>query len=446
VEAFNQLFQSNWGRESGIVFDTNVYTSGHMRPDAFKGDGAKLNLVNKIVKKLGDIEEEGNLPTAEQRAEINSLVSRINGLQDVTITDTLPPLEVSNLEAFEEIVTRLRTTLQRTVRQQYQSSKEQYGAGPEFDELANVMSLVHMREFWHQQGSEESEWSYMEQRLTNNELPENIRNLNQERLDLANQTHHQLAEERQEKIAQLQQQFPGYSQANLEMRATNELYVEYLRLIRNQLNNIRAAEEAGVASKRIKTMRLRLQELQSKALFFANEAYMTAIAAEQVVLNQQIGLEVELPTAQYPASIAEQTAFIGEQIERYENNPGRALWKTAKYVDRVLTAIETIHRQTGRQVPGPEIMQQVVNMRPLVRELLVNVKKNADLNDLQKDEAAINLVSEYPTVFDSNQSLESSEWGRILLNLQIDVNLQVQEYLMNQPNSSGSSQTDSSSE
>ncbi|MGB5969455.1 MAG: DUF4157 domain-containing protein, partial [Spirulinaceae cyanobacterium] len=25
VEAFNQLFQSNWGRESGIVFDTNVY-------------------------------------------------------------------------------------------------------------------------------------------------------------------------------------------------------------------------------------------------------------------------------------------------------------------------------------------------------------------------------------------------------------------------------------
>ncbi|MGB7521272.1 MAG: hypothetical protein WA896_16715, partial [Spirulinaceae cyanobacterium] len=85
-------------------------------------------------------------------------------------------------------------------------------------------------------------------------------------------------------------------------------------------------------------------------------------------------------------------------------------------------------------------------MRPLVRDLLIGVKKNPDLNDLQKDEAAVNLVSGYPAVFGSNQSLESSEWGRILLNLQIDVNLQVQEYLMNQPNSSGSSQTDSSSE
>jgi hypothetical protein len=124
VAAFNQLFRSNWGRESGIVFDTNVYTSGHMRPDAFQGDGAKLNLVNKLVNKLEDIEDKGNLPTAEQRREINGLVARVNGLQDVTITDTLPQLEVSNFFKFEAMLDTLQVSLEDKVRKQYNSSKE----------------------------------------------------------------------------------------------------------------------------------------------------------------------------------------------------------------------------------------------------------------------------------------------------------------------------------
>jgi hypothetical protein len=220
------------------------------------------------------------------------------------------------------------------------------------------------------------------------------------------------------------------------MRANNELYVKYLKLVRNQLNNIRAAEEAGAAPERLKSMKLRLQERQSKALFFANEAYMTAIAAEQVVLNQQIGLGVKLPTAQYPASIAEQTAFIGEQIKHYEGNFGRALWKTAKYADRVLTAIETIHQQTGKLVPNQDIMQEVAELKPLVKTLLKGIKKNRHLNDVQKDEAAVNLAKQHRSVLGSNPS----EWGRLMLELQIDVNLQVQEYLLSQQESSNPSQ------
>jgi hypothetical protein len=177
-----------------------------------------------------------------------------------------------------------------------------------------------------------------------------------------------------------------------------------------------------------KITRLQHQELPSKALFFANEAYMTAIAAEQVVLNQQIGLELNLPTAQYPASIAEQTAFIGEQIEHYENNFGRALWKTAKYADRLLTAIDTIHQQTDELVPNQEIIERSEALEPLVETLLFGIKKNKKLNDGQKDEAAAQLAAENPSMLGSNPS----EWGRLMLDLQIDVKLQVQEYLLNQ--------------
>ena len=428
-----------------------------MRPDAFRGDGAKLNLVNKLVKGLKAIQKEGNQPTAKQREKVNSLVARINGLQNVTVTGILPPFEIGNIDIFLERIAVLRQDLLEQVAEQYRNSKEQYGAGPEFDELANVMSLVHMREFWHHQGSGNSKWADLEERLTSEELPEDIRNIksslvdirniNQGRLDLVNQTHEQLVQERQEKIAELQQQFPGFSEANLEMRATNELYVEYLKRVRNQLSRIRAAEEAGEAPEIIRSMKLEQQELQSKALFFANEAYMTAIAAEQVVLNQQIGLGIELPTAQYPASIAEQTAFIGEQIERYEDNFGRALWKTSKYVDRVLTAIETIQVQTGNQALDQNVMGRVEALKPLIGELLQKIKKNPELDDSQKDEAAINLQEkdqEAKNLATQNPSIlgiDSPDWGDKLLNLQIDVNLQVQEYLMNQPNSSGSSQT-----
>jgi WD40 repeat protein len=155
---------------------------------------------------------------------------------------------------------------------------------------------------------------------------------------------------------------------------------------------------------------------------------MTAIAAEQVVLNQQIGLEVELPTAQYPASIAEQTAFIGEQIEHYENNFGRALWKTAKYADRVLTAIDTIHQQTDELVPDQKIIEHSEALKPLVETLLFDIKKNRNLNDRQKDEAAVNYQSfqclqtiatnaegvRALTISPDNQILISGNWDKTI--------------------------------
>ena len=425
VESFNEIFREKWGREPGIVFDTNVYTSGHMRPVAFRGDSLKLNLVNKLTNKLEAIEDEGNSPTTEQRTEVNHLVSRINGLQDVTITNSLPQLEISNFEAFSERVNRLRTLLQDTVRKQYQTSKKSYGLGQKFNKLANVMSLVHMREFLHQQ-----EWIHLEEHLTSEELSTNVRNFYQECLDSAKQIHNQLVKERQNRIDVLRQKFPHFSEANLKMRAGNELYVEYLQKFGNQLNqlnDIRSVEKAGTSPETLENMRLELQELQSKALFFANEAYMTPIAVEQVVLNQQIGLDVELPTAQYPASINEQISFVYEQINCNPDNFGRALWKTAKYADRILTAVRIIYNQMGEEVPEKYLMEEVARLRPLVRTLL-DIKKNSNLNDLQKDETAVNLVSEHLSVLDPTPS----EWGRLLLDLSISINLQVQEYLIEQ--------------
>src|SRR6476661_2492615 len=109
-------------------------------------------------------------------------------------------------------------------------------------------------------------------------------------------------------------------------------------------------DQSKEALKQVNALKLQLQTLQSKAMFFANEAYMTAIAAEQVVLNQQLGLGVELPTAQYLASINDQMAFVGEQMLHIKKEFGKALWKTSKYVDRILTAIDKTSVQVKQTV------------------------------------------------------------------------------------------------
>ncbi|MEG4323810.1 hypothetical protein, partial [Microcoleus sp. herbarium5] len=431
VERFNEIFRGDWGLESGIVFDTNVYSSGHMRSAAFKGDGAKLNLVNKLAKDIKDIRETGNPPDKNQMAQINDLVAKLNGLGNEGTPISLAQLEKTNLKAFTRQITELQVRLTRTVKQQYQNSKNDYGAGSEFDELATVMSLVHMREFWNQGQPPGADWARVENRMLGDQMPENVRNLNRTRLDRASEIHTELVNERRSKIENLRQENPNLAnnQANLEMRANNLLYVEYLHQVSDKLIQIRAAEQSGQAAEQVEALKLELQELQSKALFFANEAYMIAISAEQVVLNQQIKLGVELPTAQYAASINEQTAFVGEQLAHMQGNFGKALWKTAKYVDRILTAIREIKKQTNQQLPSQEVMARVAELEPLVQQL-INIKKNSQLaTDVQKNEAAANLAEANRSVLGA----DTAELGRIILDLQTDVNLEMQNYL-NLPN------------
>jgi hypothetical protein len=430
VERFNEVFRRLWGLESGIVFDTNVYTSGHMRSAAFKGDGAKLNLVNKLAKDIEDILETGNRPDENQKAQINDLVAKLNGLGNEGTSINLGQLETGNFDTFRRQITGLQVRLTRTVKEQYQNSKNDYGAGPEFDELATVMSLVHMREFWNQGQPPGADWDYVENRMLGEQVPENVRNLNRTRLDRAGEIHTQLVNERRSKIELLRQENPNLANnpANLEMRANNLLAVEYLHQVRDKLTQIRAAEQSRQGSEQVEELKLELQELQSKVLFFANEAYMVASSAEQVVLNQQIKLGVELPTAQYAASINEQTAFVGEQLAHMQGNLGKALWKTAKYVDRILTAINEIHKQTNKQVPSPEVMTRVAELKPLVKQL-IDIKKNSQLTDTQKNQAAANLAEANRSVLGA----DTAELGRIILDLQIDVYLEMQNYL-NLPN------------
>ena len=228
--------------------------------------------------------------------------------------------------------------------------------------------------------------------------------------------------------------------------ANNSLFEEYLLEVKAKLEELSRAEASGATPEETHSLRFELQRLQSYALFFANEVYLTGVSAEQVLLVQQIGLPLELPTEHYLISINEQTAFIGEQIAKSEGNFGYALWKTAKYADRILFAIKKIREQEGELVFGKKTQDKVNDLRPLVGKLL-RIKKGFSLaskeeKDLKSEEAR-NLEAE-KLARENASKLGSSppEWGRIILDLQIDVNLEIEEYLRTHP---GSMNTGSSS-
>jgi hypothetical protein len=501
VREFNKFFRQKWALESGIVFDTNVYTTGHMRAPAFKGDGKKLKLVNNLVGKVDklqnflleeippqnlteDLRNQRDQKRDEMRNEINNLVGIINGLKDEGTPINLGQLEWSNVRAFTKQITLLQNKLTPKVGQEYKDSKESYGAGPEFDDLAMVMSLVHMKEFWKEQPKDEGDpnWDNVKSGLAGNNVPGDVKILNAGRLDRASEIHTELVKERTDKIKQAEEQLRqkdpklANDRANIEMRANNLLYEEYLLKIdekrdevekaEENLRQIRKAEQSGEQSgeqskealKQVNALKLQLQTLQSKAMFFANEAYMTAIAAEQVVLNQQMNLNVELPTAQYLASINEQMAFLGHQILDLKNKFSKALWKTSKYIDRILTAIETTSKQvkatldatsqtaisdisaqvnesldatnqTVNVVPSEEIMKKVGILLPLV-QTLKNIKSDSSDKDGDAEKLASQNNNQHPNRKNSEfLGASSAELAGKILNLATEVNNEVQSYL-----------------
>lgn len=156
-----------------------------------------------------------------------------------------------------------------------------------------------------------------------------------------------------------------------------------------------------------------LHELQSKALFFANEAYHIRQAAMHIVLNQQLKLRVALSPTDYLLSISEQMGFAMEQITS-KKDLGTALWKSAKYIDRVSDAISQINNpRRQNQLPAifnEATLGQIEQVKMTSAELLKIKKGEEDyygLNDAAKASRALEVGKGYPFPVDSIQQVRA---------------------------------------
>ncbi len=455
VIEFNRQFRNEFGKESGTVFDTNVYTTGHM-PSSAMGNRLKevialrkleeyLKLPTDLAEKRLELAEmpeigipEGSPPYRELAKEIEEMeellpvreekirakVKEINDLRSenseaqLAIDQKLPE-DINQLDA-EEIGEQVEEVRKRLV-QEVEVERVKNRVSPEAQRqiLADqeVMALLKQR-----RNMSAEEWLRYKNQLLENVNPD-LRDVTEARLDKVDETYGRAIDKLNETIVQLNQtrkageiqvrdsnNAPETDPAKIkavnedaELEAYNRLYEKYLvegQEIRERLEELRDSRsnyDADVVpeelSAEIDQLTLQLNELQSKALFFSNEAYHTGPAAEHVVLGQQLQLRVPLEVDEYLVSINEQLGFAMEQATEGKTL-GKALWKSSKYMDRVNNALAKIKEKYSDSydpVFDSDTQAEIKKMKDLFDELILIKKEKGkyfEMSEKQKGDAA----------------------------------------------------------
>lgn len=331
VRRFNHEFRTHWGRESGIVFDVNVYARDFL----------------PVV---------GSAPAANKTFQAGPQPQRnavgFAGFHNRTVQYGAPvvfevPLDW-NSGAYDgavrsERVYALVKTRMDMSEADWQDFKKAHLA------TADALDL---------------ETGDQEQRTHLSTLFAEVEHIVEER-------QHAI----ETRIATLAAQRPPHSQldaADLDMRAQNELYAEKLAEVarlRARLANIDLVDPDPVQAD--------LTDALHQALIFANESYVTGAAVQHVVLDKQMlsarqkdplglkpqaqpkpkNLKLRLTTERYLHSLHEQLGFAFREFELYQGDPEAALGKASKYIYRLGNAAKHIARDLGADIPDLEAMR-----------------------------------------------------------------------------------------
>jgi hypothetical protein len=465
VEEFNRRFREEFGKESGNVFDLNVYTTGHMPKAAFGDEAQQLMGFIKIQKlkglknELRDANDSLKNLTAkdtpnkreffenkiEQLKEdikgsaqkIKDLVSVINELRSKNQQSNIdedPGQDIVNRE-----INALQAKLKGKVSQELSLEGINENTKADISATDDIMALLKQR-----RNISNDEWKEYQQDFLQDETDPNLREATRKRLNKTDEIYKQAQKEAEEMIVSLNKR-PGKDRvldqhlkpvedpeeiqrknADAELEAYNRLNEYYLRksqAIREKLN-----KQEGDKSQ----LMLELDEAQSKALFFANEAYQTRAAAMQVVLGQQMRLELPSSAQESLVSINEQIGFALEQISE-KKGIGTSLWKSAKYLDRLVTAVDKI-KNTCECFSEPTL-KEVEEIRE-TSKILLDIKKGEKdfykLNSQEQSIAAEEIGKKgYPF------SMETiADFRRSLLEFSSKINLEVRKAMPDKFNTS----------
>ncbi|BDS09990.1 hypothetical protein [Aureispira anguillae] len=319
VKYFNDTFVQRFGVNAGMLFDTNVYTTGFMPTTTKEGTQAykdKLNPFGK-VSELPASEKLILDKTRRKKGQIELALSLSAVLQYVTTKKEIQTLKGETVNAV----------------------------------IANVKKLKPQPTHW-----EGKEWATA---AIQKELIKVAREDMVEIFKLAEGYVKKVEEGIKEKEVQLAAtQNSTVDPKHLEAQAKDLLYVETLEKVSVLLEQIEAnkqeigkAKEAGLEVPQLFQERaqfiLDFKEAQGKALMYANEAYFSGGPALHVVKGMQGGGAIKLGRQQKMQSmlmnIGYQLQHFNEQAE--EHGLGRAVLGTSKYGQRVANLTERSSKQ-----------------------------------------------------------------------------------------------------
>jgi hypothetical protein len=425
VIAFNKRFQQDWGRESGTVFDTNVYTTGHMPASSLSNQGQQYSSRSALAGHVKDIQtleqklEEIRAPERttikdekqrrdmeqqirklirDKKNDIKEAVSKINNLRKASGEKRLTTEEV--IKQLDADLDSNKTDLKKQIQQEEGSGN--VGVKKETRRIIakneEIMSLVKMRRFM-----TEEQWRDYSQSMRDRGADSSLF----EQADSIYKTLQGELDTRKSTLPDTVKDPENYASNRLYEEKLGELIprLQELKQLREKYKGLKQKDIPGDKLARVQVLNIEVNQIQSEALFFANEAYHTGGPVEHVVLNQQMRLDLDVNAQKLSHSVNEQTGFIMEQTEHVSTDDpkgfGKSLWKSAKYLDRICNAAEkleyimtstqmAVNNKTIEDIPDGEL-KKVYQMRDAAAELL-KIKKNAVMDDKTKSQKALKIV------------------------------------------------------
>lgn len=376
VTLFNKRFREFWGKESGTVFDVNLYARDFIPQRIGEVDKDKLKKLRESLKTATDPEVKQNLQG--QIDQIETQANEIN--QEVVGEDSW---------------------------QQTQANEQ------EILELNDVMALLKMRRFM----SDEAWADHMQASMTGAKDPKTQSEI-RDRFKKADDLFREIKSELDGKIVALNQKlFPQIknvaeraekitdAREDAEMQASNRLYEATLidvAEIGDQIDTLKAeVKKSGVRTpqqaKELDRLTNAYMQVKTKALVFANESYHTGGTLKDVVLNRQSNLGIQLTIPDYMQSINEQAGFVAEQLNHKGDPAGYRMWKAGKYLERLVLALSSVRDIAKKDARLPEVpkAEGEDTVLTIARQLL-GVKKDDSLkSDQARNEKAVEKAAAF---------------------------------------------------
>jgi len=425
VIAFNKRFQQDWDRESGTVFDTNIYTTGHMPASSLSNQGQQYSSRNAIADHVKDIQtleqklheirdpERTTIKDEKQRRDMEQQIQKLirdkkNDIKEaVSKINNLRKASGENRLTTEEVIKQLdadldsnKTGLKKQIQQEEGSGN--VGVKKETRRIIakneEIMSLVKMRRFM-----TEDQWRDYSQSMRDRGADSSLF----EQADSIYKTLQGELDTRKSSLLDTVKDPENHASNRLYEEKLGELIprLQELKQLREKYTGLKQKDIPGDKLARVQVLNIEVNQIQSEALFFANEAYHTGGPVEHVVLNQQMRLDLDVNAQKLLQSVNEQTGFIMEQTEHVSTDDpkgfGKSLWKSAKYLDRIGNVAEkleyimtstqmAVNNKTIEDIPDGEL-KKVYEMRDAAAELL-KIKKNAVMDDKTKSQKALKIV------------------------------------------------------
>ncbi|MCU0565525.1 MAG: hypothetical protein MUF49_02890 [Oculatellaceae cyanobacterium Prado106] len=381
VKHFNDIFRKRWnGFEPGVVFDTNVYTSG------FMSNAAQTQYQSEFA---GGEAQLKRLKASKHRTQM--ALSFLPIRQFFSTQEQAQKGSGTSWKAFKTNTREALTQFLRTnLKPGKSADKSIQAAETDLDEIFNFAQIFHGETYG-----------------KINQMKHDIHRLEGKDSSPGNHPHPQNESEASDerhtdaivKDTLYQQQLDKIKKLLLERQI---IVTELQELQGKILGSVRYREAIQKLQTRLADNLIRFEQEQGKALVFANEAYYTSGAATHVVKGMQSGGKVQLGRQQQMESLL---MNIGYKLQHFEHQYdeyglGRALVGTAKYGERIQDLVKRGSNEKGFDTQDKPLLkdgfdaklyqhlQEDVGLLDQEKQLINEYKKGQDLKTPASKEAA----------------------------------------------------------